>query len=166
MLKLGHMADALLVILIVLPAILVFLLKSNAALGFLALCGGFATITLSGSDIEQLVGQTKITSLTSNNVDLALLAVPLLLTLLLTYKSMHSKNMRYFSMVPALCAGGLLAIVAAPMFSSALQVSVTDSKFWQDLKDLQAYVVAVGFLASLLLVWSAGLKHGHSKKHK
>jgi hypothetical protein len=160
------MADTLLAVLILLPAVLAFLLKSNAALGFLALCGGFATITLSGSDIEQLVGQTRITSLTSNNVDLALLTVPLLLTLLLSYKSVSSKNSRYFSVVPALCAGGLLAIVAAPMFSTALQVSVTNSKFWQDLKDLQAYVVAIGFLASLLLMWSGGLKHGHSKKHK
>lgn len=160
------MANILLAVLILLPAILAFLLKSNAALGFLALCGGFATITLSGSDIEHLVGQTKITSLTSNNVDLALLAVPLLLTLLLSYKYAASKNSRYFSVIPALCAGGLLAIVAAPMFSSALQINVTDSKFWQDLKEIQSYVVAIGFLASLLLVWSGGLKHSHSKKHK
>jgi hypothetical protein len=43
------MSDALLATLILLPAVLAFFLKSNAALGFLALCGGFAAITLSGS---------------------------------------------------------------------------------------------------------------------
>jgi hypothetical protein len=38
------MSDALLAVMILLPAVLTFLLKSNAAIGFLALCGGFAAI--------------------------------------------------------------------------------------------------------------------------
>jgi hypothetical protein len=160
------MTDVLLVILVLLPAVLAFLLKSNAALAFLALCGGFAAITLSGSDIQHLVGQTKITSLTSNNVDLALLLVPLLFTLVFTYRSVTSKNGRYFSVVPALCAGGLLAVVAAPMFNNALQTNITDSKFWHDLQNAQSYIVAIGLLSSLLLIWTGGFKHGRSKKHK
>jgi hypothetical protein len=160
------MADVLLVVLVLLPAVLTFFLRSNAALAFLALCGGFAAITLSGSDIQHLIGQTKITSLTSNNVDLALLVVPLLFTLLFTYRSVSSKNGRYFSIIPALCAGGLLAIVAAPMFSDALQINVTASKFWHDLQNAQSYIVGIGLLASLLLIWTGGFKPGHSKKHK
>lgn len=162
------MADILLVILILVPAVLTFFLKSNAAMAFLALCGGFAAITLSGSDIQHLIGQTKITSLTSNNLDLALLVGPLLLTLLFTYKSVVSKNSRIFSVVPALCAGGLLAIVAAPMFSDALQTSITDSSFWNNLKNVQTYIVTGGLLTSLLLIWTGGLGRAksHSKKHK
>ena len=159
------MTEVLLAVLILLPAVLTFLLKSNAALGFLALCGGFAVITLSGSDIEHLLGQTKITSLTSNNVDLALLIGPLLLTMVFTYKSVTSKNRRYFSMIPALCAGGLLAVVAAPMLSDTLQTNLSSSSFWHDLQNIQSYIVGVGLLASLLLIWSGGMaKHG--KKHK
>jgi hypothetical protein len=160
------MSDVLLAVLILLPAVSTFLLKSNAAVAFLALCGGFAAITLSGSDIEHLIGQTKITSLTSNNVDLALLVIPLLLTLLLSYKSAGSKTIHYFSIVPALCAGGLLAIVAAPMFSDTLNLNVTDSQFWKNLKDIQSYVVGAGLITSLFLVWTVGLKHAHPKKHK
>jgi hypothetical protein len=161
------MTDVLLVVLVLLPAILTFFLKSNAALGFLALCGGFAAITLSGSDIEHLIGQTKITSLTSNNVDIALLVVPLLCTLIFTFRSVSSKNGRYFSIIPALCAGGLLAVIAAPMFSDALQTNITDSKFWHDLQNAQSYIVGAGLLSSLLLIWTGGFKHGHAhKKHK
>jgi len=162
------MADALLAVLILLPAVLTFFLKSNAALGFLALCGGFTATTLSGSDIDHLVGQTRITSLTSNNVDLALLVVPLLLTLLFTFRSVTSKNNRYFSLIPALCAGGLLAAVAGPMFNDVLQTSVTDSAFWNQLKDAQSYIVGAGLFSSLLLIWTGGFRHGrsHSKKHK
>jgi hypothetical protein len=158
------MSEAVLAVLILLPAVITFFLKSNAALAFLSLCGGFAVITLSGSDIQHLIGQTKITSLTSNNVDLALLIIPLLFTLLFTFRSVTSKNRRFLSILPALCAGGLLAIVAAPMLSSGLQTNITDSAFWHDLQNIQSYIVGIGLLASLLLVWTGGLKHG--KKHK
>jgi len=162
------MADALLATLILLPAALTLFLKSNAALGFLALCGGFAAITLSGSDIQHLVGQTKITSLTSNDVDLGLLLVPLLLTLLLTFKAVAGKRQPMMHLLPALCAGGLLAVVAAPMFNSALNVDITRSSFWKDLQNIESYIVGLGLLSSLLLAWGAGLGHtkSHGKKHK
>jgi hypothetical protein len=162
------MTDALLAVLVLLPAALTYFLKSDAALAFLALCGGFAATTLSGSDIEHLVGQTKVTSLTSNNIELTLLVLPLLLTLLFTIRSVSGKGRRYLSLIPALCAGGLLAIVAAPMFSDVLNASVTDSQFWSKLKDAQSYIVGIGLLSSLVLLWSRGFAPGraHGKKHK
>jgi len=162
------MPDALLIVLILFPAVLSFFLKSNAGLGFLAFCGGFTAITLSGSDIKHLVGQTKITSLTSNNVDIALLLLPLILTLLFTIGSVRTKKLRYLSIIPALCAGGLLAVVAAPMFGSTLQTNLSDSSFWRKLEDIEFYLVAIGLLSSLGLVWagSFGRKSSHGKKHK
>ena len=47
------MDSALLLVLVLLPVGLAYFLKSNGALGFLALCGGFTAMTLSGSDIVQ-----------------------------------------------------------------------------------------------------------------
>jgi hypothetical protein len=161
------MTDALLAILILLPAVLTFFLKSNAAVSFLALCGGFAVITLSGSDIEHLFGKTKITSLTSNDVDLILLIIPLLLTLLLTFRSVSAKSQRYFQIIPALCAGGLLAVIAAPMFSDAINTNISNSQAWKDIQNIQSYIVGAGLLSSLLLIWSGGFMHSkaHRKKH-
>ena len=160
------MADALLATLVFLPVVLAYLLKSNAAAGFLSLCGGFAVITLSGSDIEHLVGKTKITSLTSNDVDLILLIAPLLLTLVLTYRSVTAKGQRFVQLIPALCAGGLLAVIAAPMLSDALNVNFSSSPAWKDLQNIQSYIVGAGLLFSLLLIWFGGFKFGHNKKHK
>ena len=159
------MTEVFLAILILLPVVMTYMLKSNAAASFLALCGGFTLLTLSGSDIEQLVGKTKITSLTSNNVDIALLALPLLLTLFLTYRSVNSKNRRYFQLLPALCAGGLLAVVASPMLGGSLSVDFSHSAVWKDLQNSQTYIVAAGLITSLFLIWSGGRGH-HSKKHK
>lgn len=162
------MPDVLLAVLVLAPAALAYLLKSNAAQAFLALCGGFAVITLSGSDVQHLFGKTKITSLTSNDVDLILLAVPLLLTLLFSLKSVPAGKTRLLQIIPALCAGGLLATVAAPMFSQALNTNFSDSQLWRDMQNIQSYTVGIGLATSLLLIWGNGFTHWHSrgKKHK
>jgi len=162
------MPEALLATLVLLPVIMAFFFKSNAALSFLALCGGFTVITLSSSDIDHLFGKTRITSLTSNDVDLILLVLPLLLTLLFTFKSVQITRTRVLHMIPALCAGTLLAIVAAPMFDEALNTSFVNIQAWKTMQDIQAYVIAIGLLFSLLLIWGSGFSHAksHKKHHK
>jgi hypothetical protein len=162
------MSEALLAVLVFLPAVLTYLLKSNAALSFLALCGGYSVITLSGSDIQHLFGKTKITSLTSNNIDLFLLLAPLLLTLLLTFRAVPSGRMRVIHLIPALCAGGLLAAVAGPMLSSIASSDISHLTAWKDLQNIQSWIVGAGLLSSLLIIWSSGFTSAksHSKKHK
>ena len=162
------MAEALLAVLIFLPVALTFLLKSNAALAFLSLCGGFAVITLSGSNIEHLVGQTKITSLTSNDVDLVLLLVPTLLTLFFTFRAISSKRLKFLQLLPALAAGLLLAAIAGPMLSGVAGSDVSKMTVWKDIKNNESYIVGTGLLISLLLIWSGGFIHVKSrgKKHK
>ena len=164
------MTEALLATLLLLPAVIAYFLKSNAAVSFLALCGGFALSTLSGSDIQHLFGKTRITSLTSDDVSLLLLAIPLILSLLFTFKTVSSRGLRLAHVIPAVCAGGLLAAVSAPTFSQALNINITHSPLWKDLQTAQSYIVGLGLLVSLLLIWSGGFKHGrshsHGKKHK
>jgi hypothetical protein len=159
------MTNVYLAILVLLPAVLAYLLKSNASAAFLALCGGFTLLTISGSDIEHLVGKTRITSLTSSNIDLALLALPLFLTLFLTFRTVTAKRLRYLELIPALCAGALLAIVAGPMLNSLLSTDISSSQMWGNLQKAETYIVAIGLVASLFLFWSTS-RTQHSKKHK
>ena len=162
------MAEVLLAILIFLPVVLTFLLRSNGAMAFLALCGGFTVITMSGSDIEHLFGKTKITSLTSNDVDLILLLAPLLLTLLFTFRSATAQKLRFAQLLPALCAGGLLAIVAGPMLNDVVNSDITKLATWKDLQKAESWIVGAGLLISLFLIWTSGFMHAksHRKKHK
>jgi hypothetical protein len=164
------MDEALLAVLALLPAVLSYLLKSNAALSFLALCGGFAAITISGSDVQHLIGKTKITSLSSNDIDIILLIAPLILTLFFTIRSVTSAKLRLVHLVPALCAGGMLAIIAGPMLSDVVNSDISKLTFWKDLQNLESWIVGAGLMASLLLVWSSGFthakSHSHGKKHK
>jgi hypothetical protein len=160
------MSEALLAVLIFLPAVLTYLLKSNAAISFLALCGGFSVITLSGSDIQHLFGKTKITSLTSNDVGLILLIAPLLLTLLLTFRAVVSPKLRLAHLLPALCAGAFLATIAGPMLNDVINSDISNLTLWQDLQNAQSWIIGAGLLSSLLLVWSGGFTHAKShKKH-
>ena len=162
------MAEALLAVLVLLPAAITYLLKSNAALGFLALCGGFSVITLSGSDVQHLIGQTKITSLTSNDVDLILLLAPLLLTLLFTFRAVSNKRQSLLQIIPALLAGALLATVAGPMFNDIVNTNFSSLESWKWLQNAQSWIVGGGLLSSLLLLWASGFTHAksHGKKHK
>jgi hypothetical protein len=72
------MADAILAAFVLGPLLLTFLLKSNAALSFLALCAGFVVISFAGSDLQNLTGQLNF-SIDSSLVNLFLLILPFVL---------------------------------------------------------------------------------------
>lgn len=146
------------------PLVLTFLLKSNAALGFLVLCAGFVASTSVIGDLKHLLSQLNL-STTSSTISILLLTVPLVLTLLLTRKSASKGFKFWLQLVTALCAGGLLALSVAPILSSSSQFDVTTSSFWISLQKTQAAIIGIGALFSLLLIWFTGLKHSRRKKH-
>jgi hypothetical protein len=98
-------------------------------------------------------------------VELVLLIAPSVITLLLTRKSVAKRSKYYFQAVAALCAGGLLALAAVPLLTDTMQTSFSASDIWVNLQKVQASVVGVGALCSLLLIWFTSKKHSKSKKH-
>jgi len=157
------MPDIVLAILVFGPLVITYFLKSNAALSFLALCVGFVLSTSVIGDLKHLLSETNL-SVTNDTLGVILLLAPLLLTLLLTRKS-HEKGLIFIiHLITALAAGGLLALSIGPLLSSSSQFDVTSSSAWNDLVKIQASVIGVGALLSLLLVW-LGTSHHHFKKH-
>lgn len=157
------MAEVLLAILIFGPLALTFLLKSNAALGFLVLCAGFVLSTSVIGDLKHLLSQLNL-STTSSTIGIILLVVPLVLTLLLTRRSSGRGIKFWLQLAAALAAGGLLALSVGPILGSSSQFDVTTSSFWPNLQKIQSEVIGIGALVSLLLIWSSGLKrYGHHK---
>jgi len=146
------------------PLILTFLLKSNAALGFLSLCAGSVLVTYANTDIKNSLEQVVADSLSNSAVALGLLIIPLTLTLLLTRKSVTNKSTLLLHAVPALCAGGLLALSAVPFLNDTVQVDFASSEIWLNLQKVQTLVIGAGAVTSLTLVWLSSLKR-HGKKH-
>jgi hypothetical protein len=161
------MADAILAAFVLGPLLLTFLLKSNAALSFLALCAGFVVISFAGSDLQNLTGQLNF-SIDSSLVNLFLLILPFVLTLLITRKSFSKKGGLVLHGLIALCAGALLALIGIPLLSESVRANFANSDFWTNLQKIQASVVGAGVFLSLVVLWAKNLKKSSvkDKKHK
>jgi len=159
------MTDALLGTLILSPVLITFLLKSDASLSFMALCVGFVLSTSVIGDLNKLLNQMNL-SVTDTTIAMILIVTPLALTLLLTRKA-HVKGIMFLlQLVVALAAGGLLALSIAPLIGNSQQFNLPQSEFWPKLQNMQAIVIGVGGLLSLLLVWTAHIRKHSGKKHK
>ena len=157
------MAEILLAVLVFGPLGLTFLIKSNAALGFLVLCAGFVLSTSVIGDLKHLLSQLNL-STTSSTIGLIFLVVPLVLTLLLTRGSAGKGFKFWLQLAAALAAGGLLALSVGPVLASSSQFDVTTSGFWTSLQKIQSEIIGLGALISLLLIWFGGLKrYAHHK---
>ncbi len=152
------MATALLILFILIPPAITYWLKSNAAIGFLAACAGFVLLSLTSSDLQQLLDHANIVRVSTDTLGLILLISPPILTLLATKKSVHGKYLRWSHLLPALCAGGLLALIAVPLFSGSIRGDLANASLWTELQKIQPWIIGVGALSSLLLVWSDHLK--------
>jgi hypothetical protein len=158
------MPDIVLAILVFAPLAITFLLKSNAALAFLALCAGFVLISFASADIGNLTKNLSI-QVNSSTLNLLLLIVPFALTLLLTPKAFSGRIRLVLQCVCALCAGGLLALVAIPLLSESVRLNFANSWGWNNLQKLQTPLISGGIALSLVLVWF-GKSASHHKKHK
>lgn len=146
------MADVILAALVLSPAILTWLLKSDAALSFLALCASFVVISFAGTDLQNLTGQLNF-SINSGTLNLALLGLPILFTLLFTKRSFPSGTTRLLHIIIALCAGGLLALISVPLLSESVRANFADSKLWAGLQNIQSEVIGAGTFLSLMFIW-------------
>jgi divalent metal cation (Fe/Co/Zn/Cd) transporter len=159
------MTEAILAAFVLGPAIIAFLLKSNAALSFLALCAGFVVISFAGSDIKSLTGELNF-SISSGILNLSLLIMPLLFTLLFTKGKAKNGFGRALHLTIALFAGVLLALAGVPLLNESLRSGFSDSDIWAQLQKAQAIVVGVGVFLSLVVMWAKNLKRSKDKKKK
>jgi cytochrome bd-type quinol oxidase subunit 2 len=159
------MADISLAVLVFGPLAITFLLKSDAALGFLALCAGFVVSTSAIGDLKQLLSEANL-SVTDSTLATIIIVAPLVITLLLTRRAATRGLKFWLQLAVALCAGGLLALSLGPVLTSSGQFNLIDSRFWGDLQKIQSWVIGGGAFLSLLLVWSKSFKQKPSKKHK
>lgn len=158
------MTDVILAAIIVVPALVTFFLRSDAALSFLALCAGFVLSTSVVGGLKELLNQMDL-SVTDTTLALVLIITPLVLTLLLTRGASRKGVKSWLQIIAALGAGGLLALSVGPLVGSSQEFDLLDSKLWDSLQEYQSLIIGVGALVSLILVWSTHLKVPKGKKH-
>ncbi|MEX2006609.1 MAG: hypothetical protein WD877_00305 [Candidatus Saccharimonadales bacterium] len=152
------MAEIILVLIILAPALLTYFLKSNASLGFLSLCAGFITAMFATSDIQGLLNDAGVWT-DFSQINIFLILVPLVLTLILSRKSVWRGPLFILQVAIGLGAGAVSALLAGPALVQAGIVNYTDSGIWTELSKAQTYLVAGTAIASLAVVWFSGMKH-------
>lgn len=159
------MADALLGIIILAPLALTILLRSNAALAYLAACAGYVLVTFASSDALNLGDDYGLKDLDGNILNLGLLFVPPLVTLALTRKASAKRSRMGLQFAIALTLGGLLAITAKSTLNQLIYAQFYSSEAWDKLQNFEATIVGVGAALSLVVIWFENLGRPR-KKHK
>lgn len=158
---------AVLIGLVLIPIVLLFLLRVNAALVFLSLCLGSVLVQFAGNDAVSIVsGASTGSYATASTIKLALLVSPAVLTIIFMMGTVKG-NKKYFNLLPAAVTGLLLALLAVPLLPPGLARDIRALSEWKSALQLQSGIITGSTLVCLIFLWSSRPKHdGKSKKHK
>lgn len=157
---------------IVLPIVLLFLLRVNAALVFLSLCLGAVLVQFAGHDAATIIAGAAINAhATTSTVELALLFAPVILTILFMLKTVRGKSKRIFNVLPSIGVGLLALLLAVPLLPPSAKQAVMQDHLWQMVASLQSGVVALSTFICLIFLLLMRPKHApaeekHAKHHK
>ncbi|MDB5160645.1 MAG: hypothetical protein JWO96_25 [Candidatus Saccharibacteria bacterium] len=157
------MADILLGILIFVPALLTFFLKSNGAVIFLAVCAGYVASSLAGTDVANLLSNSNF-KVRNTDVYLIFLFLPMAFSIFLTALAVTGKPKLIMHTIAAAAAGAVFVLAAAPFINISLHLNLTEAKSWHALSGAQSYLAGGGALYSMILIWF--FSKNSSKKHK
>jgi hypothetical protein len=149
----------------VVPALLLVLLRVNAALVFLSLCLGDVLVQFVGKDAVSIVaGASTSAYATSSTVKLVLLLAPAFLTMLFMIKTVKGAK-RFFNALPAAGVGLLTALLVVPLLPPGIATNIKHSNLWTSTQNLQSAIVAGSTLICLMFLWTTRPKHEGKSKH-
>jgi len=157
------MADAVIVLLVVLPALLTYFLKSNGAIVFLALCGGYVAASLSGNELANTLSGGDF-NLRNTDLDLLFMFLPMAFSIFITTGAISGSSRVIMHTVAAALAGALFVVAGAFFLNISLHLSLDNTHIWPQLRRTESYIAGLGVLYSLVLIWFFS-KH-KDKKHK
>ena len=158
------------------PVLLLMLLRSNAALVFLSLCLGDVLVQFVADDASSFVSLVHSSPLThsvptdNNTIRLALLLLPVILTMLFMIKTVRGAKL-VFNLLPAVGVGLLGALLIVPLLGPGLSHNILVSPLWTQLTRAQNLIVGSSALICLLFLWlqrprSGGNEEKHGKHNK
>lgn len=144
--------------------VLIFL-RTNTAIGYLALCAG-SVLLLSSGDNVGLVASSLTSGMSSAAMiaKIALLVTPLVICSILLRKQV-SRWLLLFSLVPAVCVAFLGTVLIVPLFSDGLRTSIQATDTWSLLVQYQETFTGIGLVASIMMI-AMTIKNPHDKHKK
>ncbi len=153
--------DIMLLLLVGVPVAALMLWRINASFVFLSACLGTVLLTFVGTDASDFASMF-LPFLSGNNLKLALLLLPVILTSVFMVKTIVGGRL-LFNILPAFGTGLVLALLVVPLLPSSYSQQVQASTVWHQLSQLQALVVGASALACLFFLWTQRPKSVHGK---
>jgi hypothetical protein len=155
--------DVTLALLAGVPVLVLMLLRVNATLVFLSACLGAVLLQFVGADANDFFAMF-LPSLAGNNLKLALLLLPVVLTTVFMIKTVQGSKL-VFNLLPALGFGFLLTLLVVPLLPGGESFALRGSQTWHMAQQLQSLVIGVSALLCLLFLWMQRPKGHHDGKH-
>ncbi len=150
---------------VVLPAVLMVLLRSDAAVVLLSLCAGSVLVNFIGSETNDFINQNA-TSLQGWGY-VILLLVPAVLSIIALRKSVSSMKLP-LNILTAVAAALTGVLLIMPLLPGEIQTHLTDNFLWDRLHQFQTIIVSGSIAIALVSMWISG--HGgfriRKKHHK
>lgn len=150
----------------IVPVVLLFIFRINAAVAYLSLCLGNILVTYL-SDDSKLKLSAASSKVTSGNLKLLLLLLPLAVTMVLLLRSVK-KSYMLLNIIPALGASFLAVLLVVPLLSTHTATTVMQSALWHQIQRYQELLVAASGTICLLFLALQRPKHErlkHGKHH-
>ena len=166
--------DLTLAAIVVIPAVLLMLLRINAALVFLSLCLGNVLVQFVASDASTWLTTfssshtTTVVATAHNNIKIGLLLLPAALTAIFMIRTVSGTPKLLLNLLPAVGVGLLSALLVVPLLSTELSHNIIASSLWWNAQQAENIIVGGSALACLVILWmqrpKAGFGHHKSKK--
>lgn len=156
--------NLILILAVAIPAILLVLLRTNAAISFFALCAGALLVKFIGDDAN-LVGAAmgNNSPVVSQYAELVLLFLPMVLTAIVLRKTVPQTKV-VFNVLAAIAVGAVGVVLAVPLLPGGVHATVTSLPGWGSVQNNQELVIAIGVAVSLVCLWVMQPRHGSKRK--
>ena len=136
------------------PALLLIILRINAAIVFLSLCLGSVLVEFVGKDTSSFLNLFSTNKLVMHfGASLVLLLLPVIFTMIIMIATVRGKFRVVMNILPAVAVGVVGLLLAEPYFTPGLQWTISNTMAWVELQKVQTLVVGVSSILSLLFLW-------------
>lgn len=158
----------LVIAMVIAPALLLTVLRVNAALVFLSLCLGQVLVQFVGQEAASTVGIIASDGRTNPElVSLGLLLAPAIFTTLFMMRTIKGRLRLVLNTLTAVAVGVLALLLVEPLLTPGLRGSIESSPAWDTVLGLQTLVVGASAIVSMFFLWLQRPKgHHEDKKHK
>lgn len=156
---------------VAIPAIVLMVLRINAALVFLSLCLGNVLVQFVASDASAWLTTfsssrtTTIVTTTNGNIKIGLLLLPAVLTAIFMIRTVQDGPRLLLNLLPSVGVGLLGALLVVPLLTPGTSHNIIASSLWWNAQQAQNLIIGLSAMVCMIVLWMQRPKSGH-KHHK